>query len=414
MTDQKLERPDAEYGLLVRMILEPEVITDAVGVLDKDDFCIDQHGEVYGLIVSRFLDNKPTDSVIVKSETGWEFDPMSLPSGTHAPVGSYIESIKDASVRRSLVGVLDRARYRLTSTATDPFSVVEGAIEGIVQQHSSSSSSSAMVLDDYRSSYEERTKGGGGMTYGLEALDELLMPARPGRLIMLAARPSVGKTALAESIADHWAKSGPVLFASFEMQAEELMDRAMARDSGIPLEDIMRGRVSIDSLEEAISRRSNSNVFYMPPRNAGTSSAVRAEASRIKLIHGSLSGVIIDYIQLLADSDGGDNEVYRIGNISHSAKRMATSLGCPVLALVQFSRAIESSDTPRAPRLSDMRDSGILEQDADVVVALTGNIESEVRDLFVLKQRQGRIGRRTLWFDGSLQRWRSQQDDLTW
>jgi replicative DNA helicase len=230
---------------------------------------------------------------------------------------------------------------------------------------------------------------------------------------MVASRPSVGKTALAENIADEWAKHGPVLYVSLEMSTEEMLDRAVARDSGISLERITRGEVHPDELRPWLDNRRESRVYYLDEASV-TLAAVRGAAARVKLMNqGQLVGIIIDYIQLLADV--GDEEVYRIGKISHATKRLARAMQCPVLALAQFNRRIEQAESPRAPKLSDLRDSGVLEQDADVVVAVVGEPGKSQRELHVLKQRQGKTGSAPVYFDGEHMRWYDNKEgQLAW
>lgn len=410
----RLEHPDAEYALLARLIIDPDQLPEAVGRLAPGDFSVADYAKVFEFVASRFTASEPIDSVVVKAATGISFDPTNLPAGATGPIEGYITSIRDAAVRRDVIGILDRARTRITSKDDEPISVVESAIDQIVQTSKAGTLTVEQAIDAYHEAVKLRGTEPAGMPYGIPKLDEILMPAKAGRLIMIAARPSVGKTALAEWIVDNWAKNGPVLFASLEMDSEELLDRAISRDSGIPLEPIIKGQVKHEDLAQYIEQRRQVPIIY--DTKSSTMSAIRASAARTKLANGGrLAAVVIDYMQLLGDKDGGDNEVYRIANISHAAKRMARALGCPVLGLVQFSRAIESSDKPRPPRLSDMRDSGALEQDADVVIALVGDPQRSLREAHILKQRQGRVGKVTLWFHGETQKWTdTQEGQLEW
>lgn len=396
MSKNRLARPDAEYALLARIVINPDEMATVLGKITPADFSNDSYGKVYDFIQKRYVEQQPIDSVIVQASTGVQFDPLNLPSGATAPVTSYVETIVDASTRRSisdkLTGVVDQIR----GSDDEPVSLVESAVESILGDQSRSGIVSPKeALAEYAEVVARRASEPAGYAYGIPGLDDILLPAKPGRLIMIAARPSVGKTAMAETIADEWSTHGPVVFATLEMSREELIDRAIARDTGIDLEDIIRGTAKIPT--EAIKAREDRPIYYIEDKV--TTGEIRATAARVKMANGGkLAGVFIDYLQLLADP--GDSEIYRIGNISHASKRMARALGCPVVALVQFNRAIEAGEKPRAPRLSDMRDSGVLEQDADVVVALVGNPGQRVREAHVLKHRQGRIGRTTLFFDG--------------
>jgi replicative DNA helicase len=409
-----LTTPDAEYALVVRLLLEPEHIADVASKLSPEDFSESKYSDVFRIIVDRHQAGKQVDTVTVEAESGYEIDVLGLPLGSRADVDTYVEAIKKAAVRRELVGALDTARDRVVATDDEPVSIVEGAVEKILRARGSATLvGSTEATSNYEATYELRRTEGGGIPYGVGPLDRLLLPARAGRLIMVASRPSVGKTALAENIADEWAKHGPVLYVSLEMSTEEMLDRAVARDSGISLERITRGEVHPDELRPWLDNRRESRVYYLDEASV-TLAAVRGAAARVKLMNqGQLVGIIIDYIQLLADV--GDEEVYRIGKISHATKRLARAMQCPVLALAQFNRRIEQAESPRAPKLSDLRDSGVLEQDADVVVAVVGEPGKSQRELHVLKQRQGKTGSAPVYFDGEHMRWYDNKEgQLAW
>lgn len=410
----RLSAPEAEYALVVRLLLEPEHIADVASKLAPSDFSESRYSEVFACIRDRHAEGKPVDSVVVKAETGYDVDVLGLPIGSRSSVDSYVDAIKSAAVRRELVSALDAARDKVVGSEEEPVSIVESAVEKILRARSAANLvGSAAAAEKYESEYAQRQRDGGGIPYGVPGLDRLLLPARAGRLIMVASRPSVGKTALAENIADEWSKHGPVLYVSLEMSTEEMLDRALARDSGLSLEEITRGTVPPDVLQPWIDARRERHIYYLDEA-AVTIPVVTSAAARVRLSNGGkLSGIIIDYLQLLADA--GEEEVYRIGKISHATKRLARSMQCPVLALAQFNRRIEQAETPRAPKLSDLRDSGVLEQDADVVVAVVGEPGKSERELHVLKQRQGKTGSTSQYFDGSHMRWMDgKEDQLAW
>ena len=294
----RLEHPDAEYALLARLIIDPDQLPEAVGRLAPGDFSVADYAKVFEFVASRFTASEPIDSVVVKAATGISFDPTNLPAGATGPIEGYITSIRDAAVRRDVIGILDRARTRITSKDDEPISVVESAIDQIVQTSKAGTLTVEQAIDAYHEAVKLRGTEPAGMPYGIPKLDEILMPAKAGRLIMIAARPSVGKTALAEWIVDNWAKNGPVLFASLEMDSEELLDRAISRDSGIPLEPIIKGQVKHEDLAQYIEQRRQVPIIY--DTKSSTMSAIRASAARTKLANGGrLAAVVIDYMQLL-------------------------------------------------------------------------------------------------------------------
>ncbi len=399
----------SEKAIIARLLISPETIGE-VDDLDPDDFGLPRLREIYESIVKRHTNGRPFDAVTVSEDTGEDVDVMQLSPAAFGPVKEYADAIKDAAVRRRLTAILDATRVRIATGEDDPVGTVTTAIEQISRQRGAEGLRSAStVVGDYRTSVSRRGSGGAaGIPYGIEELDRVLLPLHAGRLVVFASRPGVGKTALAESVSDSVAQHGPVLFASLEMEPEQLTERAMARMSGLSARDIMRGAIDMTQLDDHLKARADMPIIYMDGGMI-TSNDIFSAANRVKMQYGALALVLVDYLQLVADK--GDNEVYRVSNISHALKRMALKLRVPVLAMAQLNRNLTYDN--RAPRLSDLRDSGAIEQDADVVVVITGDPMVPQRDLFILKQRQGQTGRLTLDFDGDTQRW-SGQDAGTW
>jgi replicative DNA helicase len=254
---------------------------------------------------------------------------------------------------------------------------------------------------------------------GLADLDALIVGMRPGDLILLAARPSVGKSSLAIRLARTAAESGvPTLFATLEMSREQVLLRLVAAATGLAIQPLMDGRVG--PAQQRLVLRELSRLQHLPlwPEDAPTQSVpqLTATAQRIQQAHG-LGLVVVDYLGLLTSgSRSGENRVAEISAISRGLKTLARTLNVPVLALSQVSRAVESRRPP-VPMLSDLRDSGSLEQDADLVWFLyradyqKGRDEIEdafvaaepfpegVAQLIVAKHRNGPVGTVHLHFD---------------
>lgn len=394
----------AEKAIIARLLLDPEQMDKASSLL-PEDFSHLRYSQAYESMRKRYEGGKPFDAVTVHSDTGVDIDVMELSPAAFAPVEEYVNAIKDASLRRGIVRELNVAISKIRSDEDDPVSVVAAAVGKIVESRPDSGLRGASeVIRSYSDEFRRRgTPKDGGITYGIPLLDGALLPMRAGRLVVFASRPGIGKTALAESVSDHAAHYAPVLFVSLEMGAEELTDRAMARASGIKAGKIMRGEIKIEELDEHLKARSDLPITYLD-EGMTTTADILSAAHRVKMANdGKLGLIIVDYLQLVADKGSGDNEVYRVGNIAHALKRMALKLKVPVLALAQLNRSLEYEG--RAPRLSDLRDSGAIEQDADVVVIITGSVMDEGRDLFILKQRAGHTGKVSLMFDGDTQRW---------
>jgi len=251
----------------------------------------------------------------------------------------------------------------------------------------------------------------GGVETGLAALDRLLGPLRPGRLVVLGARPGMGKTALAEGIAWHLAAAGqPVLFLSFEMSGEELLLRQAARESGLPLAQLQGGRLGRAAQErlrasvEALSGRLLLLDDRCPPSLAAAIGRARHHQRRLQRKGESLALVILDYLQLLGGDPvrrpgGSRNEA--IAGMTRQAKQdLARGLEVPVLLLSQLNRAGETRDN-RRPQLTDLRDSGAIEQDADAVLFIH-------REQYFLEREEPsrRSGERTEAFQARWDAWR--------
>ena len=274
-----------------------------------------------------------------------------------------------------------------------------------------------------------------GVTSGLLDLDKWLGGFHPSDLIILAGRPSMGKTALATNVAFNAAMSkmkgetagAPVAFFSLEMSAEQLATRLLASECGISSDKIRRGEIRTEDFPKFVdaSRRICNAPFFIDDTPAITVTALRNRARRLQRQHG-LGLIVIDYLQLI---DGGDrkseNRVQEISNITRSLKALAKELNVPVIALSQLSRAVEQRDDKR-PQLSDLRESGSIEQDADVVMFVYRDEYYEARkepepgtekhlewqtrmekvynkaEIILAKQRHGPVGTVRVFFDGAL------------
>jgi replicative DNA helicase len=219
-------------------------------------------------------------------------------------------------------------------------------------------------------------------------------------MVIIAARPSVGKTALAESVADFWSTQAehPILFASLEMGINQILDRTVSRYTGIPAQLIIRGQLNdqeFSKVESVMGKIEERRVWYLDDSFA-TTAAIRAACAKVRLMTGGLSGVVVDYLSLLKDS--GDQEVQRVTRISRNLKAIAREFNVPMLVLSQLNRAVEQRED-KHPKLYDLRESGAIEQDADVVLGLSRTLGTPYMDVEVLKNRQGPLDMVKLYFD---------------
>jgi replicative DNA helicase len=379
--------------------------------------------------------------------------------------GDYAKTVHDLYLRRELIGlgedvVNDAYTGDIEITAQDQIEGMEqrlydlattGEVErGAVELGSAAKTALKMAEDAFKNKGKVV-----GVTTGLSLLDRKLGGLHPSDLIILAGRPSMGKTALATNIAfnaaraaqakekegktDESGPSGPVLFFSLEMAAEQLATRILSEQSEVPSDQIRRGEVEPDEFSRFVqaSQDLSSVPLLIDDSPALSISAVRTRARRMKRQHGGLSLILVDYLQLLQGPAGrrNENRVNEIGEISRGLKTLAKELEVPVMALSQLSRQVENRDDKR-PQLSDLRESGSIEQDADVVMfifreeyylekaePIQGVEETQERfsdraerwaerieqvrstaSVIIAKQRHGPVGTIDLYFEGKFTR----------
>lgn len=392
-----------EDNLIYRLLIEPNDMALAED-LSPSAFATQRNATVFAEMKLRYEQGVPIDVPLIEAATGIDIDILQISQGATAPIEEYIRVVSDLAVRRDMASILESARGKILAGA-DPASVATKAIERLALSHDSAGMvSSPTAVREYRNEYVRRSTQGRGIPFGIPGLDTLLLPMRRGNLVVFAARPGIGKTAVAESIADAVGRDHGVLFVSLEMLAGDLIDRGLARTSGRAAQSIIAGEVDITELEPHLVARDDLQITYMD-RGGATVSDIQRGINSVRLSRESDLGlVVVDYLQLVA-GEPKDNETMRVSNISHELKRLAMQNEVAVLALAQLNRNLEYAEGNRAPRLSDLKASGSIEQDADAVVVINGKAGDPMREFHVLKQRQGSLGRIDVLFDGSTQRW---------
>ncbi len=337
---------------------------------------------------------------------GVETGDMALSDGT--AIEDYIEIVLEEAFRRLVTHEIDKVTEDLEDELpkADILHTLGNFNHAIAEVSASERTfTSDRAVEAYRAIREERLKAGVGLSYGIPTLDQYLQPAHGGDMVVVAARPSIGKTILAEHVADHWGFEGelPVLFMSIEMSLAQLMDRAVSRWGGVLSSSIVRGILTDDEdakVEVALEARKSVNIWYVDNPYATTNS-IRAAAAEVSLQAGGLQAIVVDYLQLMADK--GDNDNQRVSKISRGLKALAREYDCPVLVMSQLNRKPEYRED-KHPKLSDLRDSGGIEQDADVVLGLYRDKElgydDTSMDIDILKNRQGPMARVEVGFDG--------------
>lgn len=376
---------EAEHGVLGAMFLRPELIDILSADLTVDDFYYDDNAALYRAILALHGENKPADAVTVGLYLG------ELPSGDNAiayaaevtrntpsaaNAASYATTVRERSLDRAMIALSSRINEIAHSDqpTVDKVAAVQAEAQAIDSQSATSEVIKAEdILDDYIEVLQaraDRGEGIDGLSTGIEDLDEKLQGLKPEQLIIIAGRPAMGKTTLAMNIGSHnsirAAKS--VMVFSLEMHNTGLMDRFMASEGRIPLQLIKSGKAPHTHGAElmAAAGKIKHSKLFISDRASMTINRIRSAARRHKRRHG-LDLIIIDYLQLMESDSRTFSREQEVSHMTRSAKLMARELGVPVILLSQLSRECEKRPNKR-PLCSDLRESGAIEQDADIIL----------------------------------------------
>ena len=419
---------EAEQAVLGAMLLEKKAIVAATELLKPDDFYREAHKLVFEAIVELSQRDEAADLVTVVEQL--KKNEKLDKAGGIAFVTSLANAVPTAAnVKYHAKIVLEKAQLRnlintTTEIAGEAYEDVEeiGALMEKAEKEILKVTGRGTSFDftpigklviDVFDKVEKRSQEKNaltGLASGFRDLDRLTSGLQASDLILVAARPSMGKTAFTLNIATYVAVKlkQPVAFFSLEMSNVQLVQRMLCAEGGIDSQALRSGELTDDDWKRLIiaSDRLTKAPIYIDDTPGITVAELRAKARRIKSDHG-LSLVVIDYLQLMQGraSKNGDNRQQEISEISRSLKALARELGVPVIALSQLSRSVESR-TIKRPMLSDLRESGSLEQDADIVMFLYRdeyyNEDSERKDqadVIIAKHRNGPIDTITLFFE---------------
>ena len=388
--------------------------------VSKEAFYLDSHAKIFDVIQSLYQNKLPVDAETVMAEIvsrGWliqvggvEYLTSVIDSvSTGANVGYYIYTILEKYTLRRMI----EAATAIITNANKPDVRVGVAVEeaeksilNITKLRKTTEFRTVQeVLDKAQTDLEVLAKNKGqvtGLTTGLVDLDNLTNGFSPTQLVIVAARPAVGKTAFALNIACAAAKSTKknIAIFSLEMPAEQLIMRMISSLGQVDNKKLQTGRLENEDwrrINEAISQLAGTNIYF---HDAGgiTASEIKAKCRRLSTQGEGLGLVIIDYLQLIDSSKYQGSRQQEVSEISRSLKTMALELEVPVIALSQLSRSVEKRED-RRPVLSDLRESGSIEQDADIVAALHApDVETPIDDnlpvpiqVIILKHRNGPI-----------------------
>ena len=412
--------PEAEMCVLGSILIDNDAVLSVSDFLRPEHFYNQNHGKIYKAMMDLYEDRMPidivtvfeklTESKLLKKIGGKAFlSKLANEVPTAANVESYGRIIKALSAKRELI----TAAAKITEKSFDSdlpaeqlLDLAEQEIFSLSQKHLKSIPSSLKeVLTASFDRLDELQKLGTGLRgvpTGFKGLDHLLAGMQDSNLLILAARPGIGKTSFGLNIARSVAvdKKMPVVYFSLEMSKEELVDRLLVRQGLIDAWKLKTGQLSstdFDSLSEAMGILAEAPL-YIDDTPGLTVTELRTKARRLQ-VEKEIKFIVVDYLQLM-HGNTRDNRVQEVSEISQGLKNLARELKVPVLALAQLSRAMETRGG--RPRLSDLRESGSIEQDADVVMFLHREDE-EVREMVtcsIEKHRNGPTGSFNLYFNG--------------
>lgn len=417
---------DAEMSLLGAILIDEETLADITEHVKPKDFYDKRHAIIFDAIMRLYEKNKPVDLLTLTDELKRknEIDEIGgsaylteltnyVPTAAHAE--SYAEIVAQKAVRRRLIkasGEISELGYDENTTTQELLQQAEAELFSVSDQSLKQDLISLeSILTDSFDRLEElhRNKGSlRGVRTGYRDLDNMTAGLQRSDLIILAARPAMGKTTLVTNLAYNVATIAkqPVLFFSLEMSKEQLVDRMLADASGVDSWNIRTGNLSdedFSKLSDAMGEMAEAPIYI--DDTPGLSVLEMRTKARRAAHDQPLGLIIIDYLQLMQGSgrDNG-NRVQEVSEISRGLKLIARELNVPVIALSQLSRSVESR-SPQIPQLADLRESGSIEQDADIVMFIYReayyNPETErenITDLIIAKHRNGPVGKVELYF----------------
>ena len=460
-SDELPNNTEAEQSVIGSILLSNEIFDDITLIISSKNFYDPVHKKIFEALEKLIYGGYLANPITLKNYFEKEKSELNIPeylvkitkfSTSSRQAIEYSKLIFDLYVKRELIKIsgeiIDQAK--LNDLDIDGQKIIENYEKSLFDLAEKGSFSSSLIKFDeamrqtieMASNAYKNEEGIVGVPTGLRDLDDRLGGLHKSDLVIIAGRPSMGKTALATNIAFNAAKKiqemgekSSVAFFSLEMSSEQLSTRILAEQSRIKSNDIRRGKISEEQFDKFIetSKDISELPLYIDETPAITIAALSNRARRIKRLYG-LDMVVIDYIQLMRASNSNNGRVQEISEITQGLKALAKELAVPVLALSQLSRAVEQRDDKK-PQLSDLRESGSIEQDADVVMFvyreayyLQGkeprpatvehaewqakmNEVSHLAELIIQKQRHGPTGNVMLEFEAMFTKFKDIQNN---
>jgi replicative DNA helicase len=429
---------DAEQSVLGGLLIDNAAFDRVGDVLTDSDFYRDDHRRIFRQISRLIERGKPADVVTVdeaikssedKDKTGGITYLAALAGNTPSAhnVRRYAEIVRECAVLRRLIEVsteiADGALNRMGKEVGQLLDEAESKIFQIAEAGAKTRQGFmeiqpllTQVMERIDLLYHKDNPSDiTGIPTGYRDLDRDTSGLQPGDLVIIAGRPSMGKTALALNIAEHVAVENklPVAIFSMEMSGSQLAMRLLGSIGRLDQHKLRTGRLSDDDwnrLTNAVGKLHDAPIL-VDESGALNALELRARARRLHRQYGALGLIVVDYLQLMQASSEGENRATEISEISRSLKSLAKELKVPVVALSQLSRAVEQRTGPKRPIMSDLRESGAIEQDADLILAIyreevytPDTPDKGMAEIIILKQRNGPIGTVKLTFLGEYTR----------
>ena len=437
---------EAEQALLGSLIINPECFDKVGGIISVDDFYLEEHKHIYSALLKMYTQSKIIDTVTLVNTLVEEGDrdeaggiqyisliANSVPAVSN--VRDYARIVKDKSVLRHLIGICEDISADAYDEGAPVRVIVDSAEQKIFDiSHNNETKDFRHIRDILQNVYQEietLAETGGAVTgvkTGFSGLDRMLIQMGKGDLVIVGARPGMGKTSFALNIATNVAKSSKkaVAIFSLEMSGEQLVTRLLSSEALVDSSRLRTGQLKTedwDNIAGVISTLSGCDI-YIDDTSAITAAEMKSKLRRIS----NLGLVVIDYIGLMQSTANTDNRAQQVGEISRNLKIMAKDFGVPIVCCAQLNRGTESrSGDGKKPTLADLRDSGSIEQDADIVLFLyrdeyykdisgSDNQGSEntanTAEVIIAKNRHGSVGNVKMGWIGQFTKFRTLEEDI--
>lgn len=409
---------EAEMAALASMALDRDILGEIIQVVRSDHFYRQDHRLIFDALVHLYEENKPVDLVLLRDELerrdqlgqigGVDYLSRLVNSVPSAANGVYYaEIVRDKGILRSLIATtneINKQAYDTRLNTAEMLNEVEQKIFAVTEQKVTGQEISIHeVMNKVFETLEMRNKGITGLPTGFHELDELTSGLQKGEMIIIAARPSMGKTALGLNLAEHIAADNKISAAVFslEMSSQALAERMLCGRAHVDSQNVRKGIWSDaehQSLVNVAGELSEAPLFIDDSAHL-TPLELRAKARRLKMKH-DIQILVVDYLQLMY-APGAESRQQEVGMISRHIKGLARELDIPVIVMSQLNRGPEGREGHR-PRMSDLRESGNIEQDADVVMLLHREDyyhnepdyeQSNMAEVIIAKQRNGPTGK---------------------